>query len=146
MSSWRDSASQQAQTDFDTLLSSCIGFTKKQIDEQGDFYPYAVVVDLDGHMQMVETELEDSHPNPASVIDALEGSLRAQRDSFRAVATVANVRLRQEDSDAVRVALEHSEGLIFAVVLPYRPKELGSSPTYGEMQLMRATSAIWSES
>lgn len=143
MTSWGDSASEQASADFDSLLSPSLGFAKQQLDTKGEFYPYAVVVDSAGQVRMVGSDIGEERPASADVISSLVGAISAQRDEYRAVALVSDVHLRDKATDAIRVTLEHADGLNFAVVLPYETDELGVSNEYGDLALGRSNASIW---
>lgn len=69
-------------------------------------------------------------------------SVPSWRDSrYRASATCFDVRLA--DSDAVRVELEHQEGPVMAVFLPYKKKRFGGGVEYGELRLGAADRQVW---
>ena len=55
MTSWRDSASPEAQNDLDQLLVMGIEFAQQQLSSRGEFAPYAAAVGVDG-------QLRDSRP------------------------------------------------------------------------------------
>jgi hypothetical protein len=143
VTSWRDSASQEAQHDLDRLVNAAIPFAAQMLDERGEFFPYGVSLDSAGEERMVAADPENGErPASAAVLTTLVEGLRRQRDSLRAVALVADVRL--PDSDAVRVELEHRDGQAIAVFLPYRKKRLRSGVNLGELRAGPATPQVWS--
>jgi hypothetical protein len=143
MASWRDTASQQAQDDLDGLLNPALGFAQQQLDEHGEFYPYAVVVDADGQQRMVAADTGDEQPASADLITTLIAALSDDRDRLRAAAIVADVRLPELNSDAVRISLEHSERVALTVLLPYRTRRFGRGIDYGDLQVGTAAAFIW---
>lgn len=143
MATWRDTASQQAQDDLDGLLDPALGFTQQQLDEHGEFYPYAVVVDADGQQRMVAADIGSDQPASADLITTLIATLSDERDSLRAAAIVADVRLPEANSDAVRVTLEHSEHVALTILLPYKTKRFGRGVDYGDLQAGAAAAFIW---
>lgn len=143
MASWRDAASQQTQDDLDGLLDVALGFAKQQLDKYGEFYPYAIVVDIDGIQRMVAAGTDAVWPESADLITTLIGSLAGQRDQLRGAAIVAGVRVPETGSDAVRVTLEHSEQAALTVLLPYRPRRFGRGVDYGDLQAAAAAAFIW---
>jgi len=66
-----------------------------------------------------------------------------QRDQLRGAAIVADVRVPETGSDAVRVTLEHSEQVALTVLLPYQPRRLGRGVDYGDLQAGAAAAFIW---
>lgn len=143
MASWRDAVSQQAQDDLDGLLNPALGFAQQQLDNHGEFYPYAVVVDADGQQRMVAADTGDDRPASADLITTLIATLSEDRDHLRAAAIVADVRLPELDSDAIRVTLEHSERIALSVLLPYKTRRFGRAIDYGDLQTEAAASFIW---
>lgn len=143
MASWRDTTSQQAQDDLDGLLGPALGFAQQQLEERGEFYPYAVVVDTDGQQRVVAADIGSDHPASADLITTLTAALSEDRDHLRAAAIVADVRLRELGSDAVRVTLEHSERIALTILLPYKPRRFGRGIDYGDLQTGAAAAFIW---
>jgi hypothetical protein len=143
MASWRDTASQQAQDDLDGPLNPALGFAQQQLDNHGEFYPYAVVVDADGQQRMVAADTGDEQPASADLITTLIAALSDDRDHLRAAAIVADVRLPELGSDAIRVTLEHSEHIALSVLLPYKTRRFGRAIDSGDLQTEAAASLIW---
>jgi hypothetical protein len=143
MSSWRDSASQQAQDDLDGLVNAALPFATQQLDTHGEFFPFGVALSDGGESRVVAGDpgQGDRPPSTAVLATIVEG-LRGERDALRAVALVADVRL--SDGDAVRVELEHSEGQAFAVLLPYKKKRFGRGIEYGGLTAGLGAAQIWS--
>lgn len=134
MASWRDTTSQQAQDDLDGLLDPALGFAQQQLDSHGEFYPYAVVVDADGQQRMVAADTGDERPALADLITTLIAALSDKRDRLGAAAIVADVRLPETGSDAIRVTLEHSERIALTALLPYKTRRFGRAIDYGDLQ------------
>lgn len=143
MASWRDTASQQAQDDLDGLLGPALGFAQQQLDAHGEFYPYAVVLDDADQQRMVVADTGSDRPESADLITTLIATLSEQRDHLRGAAIVADVRVPEGGSDAVRVTLEHSERVALTVLLPYRPRRFGRGVDYGDLQAGTAAAFIW---
>lgn len=143
MASWRDTASQQAQDDLDSLLDPALGFAQQQLDAHGEFYPFAVVVDPDGQQRMVAADTGSNQPDSADLITSLIAGLSDERGRLRGAAIVADVRVPELDSDAVRVTLEHSERVALTVLLPYRTRRFGRRVDYGDLQAGAAAAFIW---
>jgi hypothetical protein len=141
MTSWRDSASEQAQDDLDGLLGSSLPFAQEMLDRRGEFFPYAARISLAGETQLIAGDPgEGEQPTSVAVIQVLVEGLRAERDTLRAAAVVSDVRLA--DSDAVRVELEHADGHAIVALLPYR-KKLLRRIEYGQMTAGAGERQIW---
>ena len=69
---------------------------------------------------------------------------RRELSLWRAVALVADVRFG--DSDAIRVELEHLEGLAISVLVPYKRKRFGRGTDYSPMAVSLGPHNIWSGS
>ena len=143
MTSWPDTVSQHAQDDLDGLLGSALGFAQQQLDEHGEFYPYAVVVDASGMQRMAAVDAGIDQPGPSGLIGALIAALAEERDQLRGAAIVADVRVRELGSDAIRVNLEHSENVALTILLPYRPRRFGRGIAYGDLQAGPAAAFLW---
>ena len=143
MSSWRDSATQQAQDDLDGLLSATLPLAQQMLSKNGEFYPFGATVSADGQTRLLAGDPgQGEQPASADVISLLVGGLRQHRDDLRAVAICFDVRL--PDSDAVRVELEHRDGHAIAVFLPYKKKRLGRGVDYHDLRGATANKQVWS--
>jgi hypothetical protein len=143
MSSWRDTASAEAQADLDGLLNVALGFAQQQLAEHGEFYPYAASIGVDGQAKMVAAAPPGSdHPRSADVAAACFGSLTDNRDTIRAGAVVTDTRTT-DGGDAVRVDLEHIDGHALAVLLPYTKKQLSGKIDFGQLRAQPGQRQIW---
>ncbi|MXG92075.1 hypothetical protein [Nocardioides flavescens] len=143
MDSWRDTASQQAQDDLDGLLPLVLDFAKQQLDNRGAFYPYAAVVGTDGVQRMTSADVGSDKPESAELLSLLTEGLIGDRDQLRATAIVTDVHVAELNSDAVRVALEHREGVALTVLMPYRITRFRRGAGYADMQASRGDTVIW---
>ena len=144
MTSWRDDASEQAQADLDGLLNPALGFAQQQLEKQGEFFPYAVVVRADSETEMVAArpDAADDRPQSTDVVTACRKTLAERRDQLRAAAVIADVRLPSGE-DAIRVELEHTEGPALTILLPYSRKRFGRGIEYGQLQAAAGTRHVW---
>ncbi len=144
MTSWRDTASVQAQADLDCLLNPALGFAQQQLEKHGEFFPYAVVVRADSETEMVASrpDVTDDRPPSADVVTACRTTLAERRDQLRAAAVIADVRLPGGE-DAIRVELEHTEGPALTILLPYSKKRFGRGIEYGQLQAAAGTRHVW---
>ena len=141
MTSWRDSASRQAQDDLDGLLNITLPFAQQMLADHGEFYPFGATVTSSGQKRLLAGELGREHPASGDVLSLLVEGLRRDRDGLRAVAMCTDVRLL--DGDAVRVELEHQDGQAVAVLLPYRKKRFGRGVEYDDLRGGTADKQVW---
>ncbi len=143
--SWRDSVSQGCQDDLDELLNQALPFAQQTLAKYGEFYPYAVSMRVDGEIRMVGAHEGSEHPKSTDLLQLLYEGLRAQATDLRGVAVVSDVRIKDPDGDAVRVEMEHREGVAMGVLLPYRVRKklIGREVTYGEMLGSQAERRVW---
>jgi len=134
MASWRDHASPQAQSDLDGLLNQAFPFAKQMLAKHGEFFPYAVGVSQLGEMRMFAAD------SGTDVLQDLREGLRSERNALRAVALTSDVRAA--GCDAIRVELEHSEGIAISVLLRYRHRN-GSGIEYGALSADPGRAQIW---
>jgi hypothetical protein len=141
--SWRDSVSAEAQADMDAMLEAALPFAQQMLAKHGEFAPYGVSMSTAGKIGMVAATAEAEHPVTAEVLALLYEGLRAQSADIRAAAVACDVKLRPTGEDAIQVQIEHREGAVLAVVLPY--KKRGGKVTYGNLAAMPAEPRIWQQ-
>ena len=143
MTSWRDSASAQAQADLDSLLNSSLGFAQQQLSRRGEFYPYAAAIRADGQIEMIagRPETASKHPAAADVIASCVAELTSLRRVIRAGAITADVHLPDLGGQAIEIFLEHAEGHALRIHLPYTKgrKEI----SYGPIRASAGARQIW---
>ncbi|MGH3853824.1 MAG: hypothetical protein ACRDR6_10070 [Pseudonocardiaceae bacterium] len=142
MTFWRDSTSREAQNDLDELLSASLGFAQQQLADYGEFFPYSVVVGVDGQAEMIAARPDDDRPASADIIASCRTFITERRDQLRAAAIIADVRVADLGGDAIRVDLEHAEGPALTVQLPYT-KNSGNIIDYGQLRASSGTRTIW---
>lgn len=141
MTSWRDNASPEDQAELDELLSAAVPFALQVLEEHGEFYPYAAVVDGTGELTLVAAQSEVDFPDSEAVIANLLDVLRDRATEIRASALVADVR--HEGGDAVRAEMEHRAGHAMTVVLPYSGGA-GQAVELGEPWAVSGPKQVWS--
>ena len=143
MTSWRDSASQQAQADLDGLLNITLPFAQQMLAKRGEFYPFGATVNAGGETRLLGGDLGQEHPASADVLSLLVEGLRLERADLRAVALCSDVGL--SDSEAIRVELEHRDGHAMAVLMPYKKKRFGRTVEYDDLRGGTADKQIWTQ-
>ncbi len=141
MASWREIASQQAQEDLDGLMDQSFPFAQRMLATHGEFFPYAVGLSRSGEVRMFAADPgESEHPPSTEVLQGLVDGLRSERNALRAVAVTSDVRVA--DSDAIRVELEHRDGIAISVLLRYRDAN-GDGIEYGALTAGPGEPHVW---
>jgi hypothetical protein len=131
MTSWRDTASTQAQADLDGLLGAVMPFAEQSLRDAAEFVPYGAAVTTDGQSRLLAADPAlGERPDSNSVLPMLYEGARHGAAELKAVAFVADVRVN--GGDAVRIELEHSEGQAIVVLLPYSRSRFKKAVTFGQ--------------
>ena len=143
MTSWRDAASAEAQQQLDNLLDVVLPFAQQELEEHGEFFPYAAAIRADGEPELIAglPAAEGDHPASPDVIDACLAALAERRDRIRAAVVVADVST--PEGDAIRAELEHADGHAIAVFLPYSKKRFSRGVDYGELHAEPGRRQVW---
>lgn len=142
MASWRATASRQAQDDLDGLMGRAFPFAQQMLAAHGEFFPYAVGLGQTGEVRMFAADPGGGeHPPSTDVLRGLVDGLRSERNVLRAVALTSDVRVA--DSDAIRVELEHRDGIAISLLLRYRNLNGSGGIEYGEMTAGPGEAQIW---
>jgi hypothetical protein len=145
MPSWRDQASQECQSDLDGLLSTLLPFAQQQLNKHGAFLPFGAVVDRDGTVRLTAAHVDGEQSAALDVLDSLHEGAHSQRASIRAAAFVADVTVPGKPGDAIRVDVEHAEGVAIAVLLPYNKRRLGRAIDYEPLRAAPGQHRVWTE-
>ncbi|XAS68478.1 hypothetical protein V3C33_03980 [Micrococcaceae bacterium Sec5.7] len=148
-SSWRESVAEATADDLENLLGTGMGAAQEQLERNGGFLPFALVVENDGEVRLVAVspagagDGSDDDFDADSMISDLTELLRQNREDFRAAAIVCDITLMEEDSDAIHVATEHRDGSVFAAVLPYAAIQASHEWEFGQLAADTNEPAIW---
>lgn len=143
MTAWRNEISESAQDDLDGLVEPVWDFAEHQLLARGEFFPFAFVVGTDGEQSMAAADVGDDKPDSAEVIEVLNAGLIEKRDDLRATAVVADVSLPDLGTDAIRLVLEHREGVALEIAIPYRVQQFPPQVAFGELIVTEAERVIW---
>jgi hypothetical protein len=147
--SWRRSVPEASATDLENLLGTGVGAAQEQLERNGGFLPFALVVQNDGEVRLVAVTPADAAAGTDADFDAeamigdLNELLRQNRDDFRAAAVVCDITLLEEDTDAIHVAAEHRDGSLFAAVLPYGANPATHELEFGQLAADTNEPAVW---
>jgi hypothetical protein len=130
-----------AHPDLDALVDYCLGFAKQQLSKHKSFHPFGASVKADGNPTADGVLLDDEHPPAQTVIDTYTEIYQSQAKTgeLRAAALCWDSRVSVGGgpmSDAISIALEHSNGESVTVHLPYK-KQLLRGYQYGELAATR---------
>lgn len=142
MASWRDSASTAAQGDLDRLLNEVVPYARAHLVPGAEMLPFGASLDDSGDLSMLAVAPGAQVPSGArAVLDLLYDDARDGSAHGRAFAFVADVR--SGDDPAIRVDLEHREGVALLVTLSYTHSRLRRRVVLGPMVVRTGTRRIW---
>lgn len=108
------------------ILDKTLPFVESLLKDYGEFYPLASAVNQNGEVEQVllEEDEENDFPKSASVIGELKKELRWKRDRFKAIAIFYDVTVKEEQTEAIAVFVEHKEEKqSFTFYYPYKVVE-----------------------
>ncbi|MCC3280336.1 MULTISPECIES: hypothetical protein [unclassified Arthrobacter] len=135
--------SAQVQEDLNSLLGTALGVTQEQLEAQGAFLPAALVVQNDGELRMIAVAPEESDEDldADAMIDDLYTVLTEQKGENRAVAVFSDIHLPEENTDAIHVVTEHSEGVCISAIQTYSND--GDEWTFNEPTWESGDRIVW---
>ncbi len=141
MVSWRDDASQEAQDDADTLLSTTLEVAGQRLLTQGGFYPFGAAFTVEGALVLLDGDPElGDQPSTEDVLRSLHVGTEERADEYRSIALAADVA--DGDQTGVRVEIEHRDGTALVVLVPYTVSP-DSGLAYGEMEGAVNARRVW---
>lgn len=118
-----------AKEDFQALLEAAIDAAAFFLDKNREFYPFAMVLDKSGEVQMHAEELSDNKPASQEVIDVLTVSIGRKTDiKAAAIATMAY----HENKDVISIDFDHMNSTSMRVTIPYKFKGLRKKLEMGD--------------
>jgi len=127
----------EPREEIEALLNFLLPFAEEQLTKNGEFFPYAAVVEADGDLAAVSTDPGEEDPDVGDLLLSLRAHLAEQAagGSIRASGIAADVTLTDPDSgevtDAVQVELDHAEGDAVDIYVPY--ESAGDGVKFGEL-------------
>ena len=118
------------------LLRVLLPHAERLLNEQGEFYPYAMALEADGTIEPVPPDIQTADPDVGDVLVALHEGLRSQaaEGSIRASGIAADVTLTDPESgetmDAVQLELDHADADPVDIYVPY--ETAGDGVKFGE--------------
>ncbi|AKC40696.1 Uncharacterised protein [Mycolicibacterium phlei] len=139
---WRSTASPQAQDDVDKLFGDAIKFVAVELAHADDFAPFMMVIGLAGDVSVRRSAIAAMPQDETGIIDGLE--LPSDRQQLRARAAVLDVTASVPVAgDAIKIKLEHSEGIAIDMLVPYRIDSEGATIDVQAANAARAELLLW---
>jgi hypothetical protein len=138
---WRDDVSEGAQSDLDTVFSQAALLARTLLMRNREFFPFGATISTKGAVGLSTPVPAAATPTVHDVIDAILTELRHDKAGKRAYAIVALARTA-DGGEAVRVELEHKEGVALVIGMPVLRGESGAV-TFGDMAAHPGDRLIW---
>jgi len=138
---WRDDISEGAQSDLDTVFSQAALLARTLLMRNREFFPFAATIGAKGAVGLSTPVPDATTPTVHDVIEAITAELRRDKAGKRAYAIVALARTA-DGGEAVRIELEHKEGVALLIGMPIVRGESGSV-TFGDMAAHPGRRLIW---
>jgi hypothetical protein len=126
------------RTVLENLMQRIVPIAERILEKEGTFVPYGAALSKEEEVELAGGDPDREYRSSGEVIEAVLEQLRAFAADGRhvAVAMVLDVRVtppqNEEETDAIRVFLEHETGLNIEAFIPYVKKD-GAAVEYGEM-------------
>lgn len=149
---WHEGLSEQAIEDVFDLVGAAVPFAQDQLGKTGSLAPYGVTTDLKGaighHMGYQEPN-EDGEVDSEESLQLLTDGFRQGMQSLRGTCVISDVRLTPSNGegdalDALRLHIEHTEGLSMLLLKPYEIDEQTRTVAFGETAVMPTPARVWS--
>ncbi|MET3368241.1 UNVERIFIED_CONTAM: hypothetical protein ABIE34_001474 [Jeotgalibacillus campisalis] len=149
---WHEGLSEQAIEDVFDLVGAAVPFAQDQLGKTGSLAPYGVTTDLKGaighHMGYQEPN-EDDEVDSEESLQLLTDGFRQGMQSLRGTCVISDVRLTPSNGegdalDALRLHIEHTEGLSMLLLKPYEIDEQTRTVAFGETAVMPTPARVWS--
>ncbi|AKP60284.1 Uncharacterised protein [Mycobacteroides abscessus subsp. abscessus] len=139
---WRSIASPQAQDDVDKLFGDAIKFVAVELAHADDFAPFMMVISLAGEISVRRSAIATTPRDEVGVVRGLE--LPGDGDQLRARAAVLDVTaLVPVAGDAIKIKIEHAEGIAIDMLVPYRIDSDGATINVQAANAARAELLLW---
>jgi hypothetical protein len=115
-----------AHPELEEVLNALLPFAQRMLQEYGEFHPFGASMRSDGTISLIGADVDGSEfPKSTDLIELMEAGLLkdAKSGKIKASGICMDVRVMEPDksekTDAIRVDLEHKEGQVVSVFLPY---------------------------
>ena len=138
---WRDDTSEGAQSDLDTVFSQAALLARTLLMRNREFFPFAATISTKGAVGLSTPVPDSTAPTVHDVIEAIMTELRRDKAGKRAYAVVALAR-GADGGEAVRIELEHKEGLALLIGMPVL-RDSSGAVTFGDMAAHQGRRLVW---
>lgn len=130
------------------LCETLFDLSRMLLTKNGNFLPHGAVLDMFGSTSMTAAAPGNEITNATEVLPLLHDGLRTEtaKASTQAVAVSENVFIGPDQTPAIKVLVEHRDGLTFAMYMPFKKRTL-RAPAFGEVQMIIADPEVggWSK-
>lgn len=111
--------------DCENLINDLFPYAQKMLSEDGEFFPFGGTMAADGEISHVAVENDEECPPAEEMIALLKEHFKegAADGEFIATAMVFDIMAvppgKEEEQDAVAVALDHKDGFSGVAIFPY---------------------------
>ena len=142
---WRSTASVQAQADLDMLYTDSISLVAEDLGHSDTFGPLMLVVERGGAKAIRRTVGVQTSARESEVVKQLEAP--GDAEALRARATVIDVTVKEPfTGDAIKIKLEHAEGVAIDILVPYRATPEGTTIDVDSQNAAVAERLLWTAS
>jgi len=144
MPSWSDALSPQGRQDMQSLIDTAIAAGRKALSNSGVITPIPFLMTINGDVLQLSADQIVAPGTPAQQqADGIVDALRKASAAGRAAALVTSTRLAKENSDAVEVWAEHSEGAALTLIQPFHRSLLGGVVEFGALAAYPGQQRVW---
>lgn len=149
---WHEGLSEQAIQDVFDLVGAAVPFAQEQLGKNGSLAPYGVTTDRMGeiahHMAYQEAN-ENDDVDAVESLQLMAQGFRQELESLRGTCVISDVRLTPSNGegvavDALRLHIEHTEGLSMLLLKPYEIDEQSQTVAFGETAVLPTPAQVWS--
>lgn len=144
MTSWRATTPEPVQADLDALVREGLEMARAMIEQSGEFYPFAVVIDDTGVIRLAAADAPDADlPRSTDVLEVLYAGIASEPTGLCGVGFVADVV--HGEGSAVQIEAEHRDaGPAIVVTAPYHRKGLlGTKTEFDQLSASEGERHVW---
>ncbi|OAT70055.1 hypothetical protein AWB85_01250 [Mycobacteroides immunogenum] len=142
---WRSTASPQVQGDLEMLYTDSISLVAEDLGLSDTFGPLMLVVERGGGKAVRRTAGVQTPLRESDVVKQLETP--GDAETLRARATVLDVTVKAPfTGDAIKIKLEHAEGVAIDILVPYRVTPEGTTIDVNSQNAAVAERLLWTAS